>query len=360
MLILKKSLFLFSLLLQPSTSLDYSQAENPVVEWYRTDSMSLPGPKNDASNTLLWFNGIAHLFYNYWSLEDGRAYSVMATGRDIASLNVEKMLTIDEDANAAFRWFESILPGEDGYLYAFYHSEERNPCGFYIKTPEIGMAISKDQGHTWKNLGVVVKNHDEENDCSALNGFFSNGTGDFAALYDRDKKYVYIVYTNYPMQQQANTQGISTARIAASELANPVGKAYKWYKGSYSEPGVDGKSSSIFKPKINFRHSNPDAYWGPSIHYNTFINKYVMVMTRTKNGKSTKELWPTEGIYVSVNDDMANPYGWSKPERLTHGGRWYPQFIGFNKYTQDHTAEIGEWARFFMEGHSDYIVRFKK
>lgn len=351
---------LFSLLIQHPSTLDYQSIANPILEWYRTEDLTLPGPKNDASSTMLWVNGVAHFFYNYWSQPDGKAFSLLATGRDLASLNDERTLSIGNDPTSGLRWFESILPGDDGNLYAFYHSEERNPCAFYIKTPEIGMAVSSDSGRTWNNLGIIIKNSDEENDCSALNGFFSNGTGDFSAVYDQEKQFVYILYSNYPMQSEVHTQGVAAARIAVSDLPNPVGKAFKWYKGQYSEPGIDGKTTPIFTAFKDFRQPNPDSFWGPSLHYNKFLKKYVMLMTRTKNGNSTKTLWPTEGIYVSTNDNLTDPHSWSKPTRIVHGGHWYPQFIGIDRYAQDHTSEIGEWARFFMEGHSDYIVRFKK
>ena len=353
-------LLFLSLCLKPSIALDYQPVSNSVVQWFHTDEFYLPGPKNDASTTLLWINGAAHLFYNYWSIADERAYSSVATGRSIASLEVQKTVTIGDDAKVTHRWFESILPMEDGTLYGFYHSEEKTPCAFYIKSPEIGVTRSKDNGHTWENLGIIIKADDMENDCSAANGFFSNGTGDFSAVFDRDKKYVYILFSNYPMGERSHNQGIASARIAVADLASPVGKAFKWHKGSYSQPGIDGRATPFFKAFNNFMQPNPDGFWGPSVHYNNFLKKYVMLMTRTKNGNYTKVLWPTEGIYISTNDNPENPLGWSEPVKILHGGHWYPQFIGMNHFTQDNTAEMGEWARFFMEGHSDLIVRFKR
>lgn len=340
--------------------LHYVPQPSADLEWYATDHFSLPGPKNDASSTLIWIEDQAHLFYNYWSLADGRAYSEIARGRDIATLETQEAVTIGNDAFNTHRWFESILPAEDGTLYGFYHSEEKNPCGFYIKSPEIGMTKSTDQGRTWVNMGIVLKADDNQNDCSAANGFFSNGAGDFAAIYDREKKFVYILFSNYPMQDRIHNQGVAAARIAVPDLDNPVGKVFKWYNGSYSEPGIDGQATPFFRTFKDFTAPDPDSYWGPSVHYNNFLKKYVMVMTRTKGGNSTKALWPTEGIYMSTNEDLSDPNGWSAPTKIVHGGNWYPQFIGFNRNAADSSTEMGEWGRFFMEGRSYYIVRFKK
>lgn len=339
---------------------DFKNLGNALIEWHPTDSMSLPGPKNDASTSLVWIDDNAHFFYNYWSLEDMRAYSAIAVGRNLANLEIEKKISIGDDELITHRWFESVLPAEDGTLYGFYHSEEKNPCGFYIKSPEIGMTKSTDNGRTWHNMGIILKADDHENDCSAANGFFSNGAGDFSAVYDREKKYVYIVFSNYPMGDRSHNQGIATARIAVADLKDPVGKAMKWHKGQFSQPAIDGRATPFLKSFNDFKLPNPDSYWGPSVHYNTFLKKYVMLLSRTKDGKSTKVLWPTEGIYMSTNEDVANPEGWSTPVKIIHGGHWYPQFIGFNKKNKEGTLEMGEWARFFMEGESDFIVRFKR
>ena len=350
------------LLLMPSPSLrtEYIPLSNAHIDWQATDEFALPGPKNDASSTLIWIEDQAYLFYNYWSLSDARAYSEVAKGRNIASLQTEEAVTIGNDAYVTHRWFESILAADDGTLYGFYHSEEKNPCGFYIKSPEIGLSKSTDKGRTWHNMGIILKADDSENDCSAANGFFSGGAGDFSAVYDREKKFVYIVFSNYPMKDRVKNQGVASARIAVADLDNPVGKVFKWHEGQFTEPGIDGQASPFFKPFKDFTAPDPDSYWGPSVHYNNFLKKYVMVMSRTKGGNSTKVLWPNEGVYMSTNSDLSNPKGWSAPAKIIHGGNWYPQFIGFNRHAADSSSEMGEWGRFFMEGKSYYIVRFKR
>ena len=337
----------------------YKPVPNPIVEMFPSNQMHFPGPKSDASSTLIWINGLAHFFYNYWHDGDKRTYSALATGRDMFNLTVERYLEIGDDSGVTHRWFESILKGDNGALYAFYHSEEKNPCSFYYKTPEIGMAKSTDNGRTWKNLGIIIKVADDQNDCNALNGFFSNGAGDFSAIYDRQKKFVYITYTNYPMGNQIGEQGITFARLSAKDMDAPVGKTWIWYNGGFTEPGIDGLATSRFKPWTDFLAPNPDGFWGPSVHYNTHINKYVMLVTRTKDGDFTRLPFPTEGIYISTNSDIADPAGWTTPLKIVDGGHWYPQFYGLNSQIQETSDEMGEWARFAMENNSHFIVRFK-
>ena len=97
-----------------------------------------------------------------------------------------------------------------------------------------------------------------------------------------------------------------------------------------------------------------DAYWGPSVHWNTYLEQYVMVMSRAKD-----DWFAAEGIYVSFADTLDDPSGWSPPARIFKGGKWYPEFIGTEPGAgTDKVA--GQWARFFMFGTSRYVAHFIK
>ena len=51
-----------------------------------------------------------------------------------------------------------------------------------------------------------------------------------------------------------------------------------------------------------------DAFWGPSIHWNTYLERYVMLVNRAKN-----EHYNSEGIYVAFARDVSDPRAWSTP-----------------------------------------------
>jgi len=76
-----------------------------------------------------------------------------------------------------------------------------------------------------------------------------------------------------------------------------------------------------------------------------------MLLSRAK-GKG----WKQEGIYLSFNVDLADPKGWSPPQKIHDGGRWYPQVIGLQKGETDKVA--GQVARFFMGGVSEWEIVF--
>ncbi len=64
------------------------------------------------------------------------------------------------------------------------------------------------------------------------------------------------------------------------------------------------------------------------------------------------------GVFVSFNDDLANPAGWSAPRRIVEHGSWYPQVIGAGPDEGDTLA--GADARFFMSGYSAWSIRFER
>jgi hypothetical protein len=95
-----------------------------------------------------------------------------------------------------------------------------------------------------------------------------------------------------------------------------------------------------------------DAFWGPSIHWNTHLERYVMLLNRTKD-----EAFAQDGIYVSYAGVLDDPSAWSFPQKLLNGGNWYPQVMGLESgLGTDRMA--GARARFFVGGTSTAYIDF--
>lgn len=95
-------------------------------------------------------------------------------------------------------------------------------------------------------------------------------------------------------------------------------------------------------------------FWGPSIHWNTHLERYVMLLNRARNDQ-----FNTDGIYISYSPTLADPLQWSAPIELMDGGGWYPQVIGLEPGVgTDRIA--GRRARFFMTGRSDRYIEFER
>ena len=251
---------------------------------------------------------------------------------------------------AKSRWIEAAWADDDGTIYAWYHHEPGGICpGDKLTAPVIGAAISHDGGRTFTDMGIVLRAGDVPN-CGALNGFFAGGHGDFSVVLDRNREYFHFVFTTYG--GDLAQQGLGLARLPFDARGNPAGSVHKYHAGEWSEPGLDGKVTPILPAVIGWETDRPYAFWGPSVHWNYAINSYVMLLNRT----CCEPRWPQEGIYVSFNDDLSNPAGWSEPLQLLDEGDWYPQVIGVEPGdTADHAGAV---TRLFVRGRSNLELVF--
>ncbi|HYZ87045.1 MAG TPA: hypothetical protein VE621_21700, partial [Bryobacteraceae bacterium] len=203
-------------------------------------------------------------------------------------------------------WFESVWRHTDGTLYAWYHHEPSGLCENGLTAPQIGAAVSYDNGQSFTDLGIILEAADSI-DCDAKNGFFGGGHGDFSVIPDRKNEYFYFLFGNYggPLEHQ----GISLARIPFSSLAHPVGEVWKWHEGEWSEPGVGGQVTPVWPARKAWQDEDTDSFWGPSIHWNTAIERYVIVM----NHACCAPFWPQEGAYIAIAEQLEDPTSWPSP-----------------------------------------------
>jgi hypothetical protein len=89
------------------------------------------------------------------------------------------------------------------------------------------------------------------------------------------------------------------------------------------------------------------------VHWNTFLNGYVMMLNRARDGE-----FGQEGIYISTSTSLDDPTSWSAPVRLLAGGKWYPQVVGTDVGSgSDRLA--GQRARLFVGGVSEHEIVFQ-
>ena len=225
-----------------------------------------------------------------------------------------------------------------------------------LTAPKIGAVKSTDNGETWRDLGVVIETPTGTLKCDTKNYYFAGGNGDFSVMLDPKQEWLYFLFSNYP--SLVAQQGVAIARMRWADREQPVGKVWKWRAGQWDEPGVGGHVSPIFPAKVDWHREDADAFWGPSIHWNTYLRQYVLLLNRTKDGHFTQE-----GIYVSFSRDLAQSSDWSAPQKLALPADklgWYPQVIGLNKSSQETDKMAGRVARFFMRGGSQWEIVFRR
>lgn len=254
------------------------------------------------------------------------------------------------------RWIEAAHKADDGKLYMWYHNEP--PVSVPGKTaPRIGSMVSEDNGLNWRDLGIVLEAPADSNNIESANFYFVGGNGDFCVAPDPKKEFLYLYISTY--NKDISEQGVAVARMPYADRDNPVGKASKWREGKWDEPGIGGHVTPIFAAMIDWHKPDCDAFWGPSIHFNTHLNGWVMLLNRAKDKN-----WAQEGIYVSFNKDVSDPGGWSKPEKILDAAqlrksKWYPQVVGTDAAKRETDKVAGQTARLFVAGSSSWEITFK-
>lgn len=316
------------------------------VEVVKAEPVYFPGVA-DSNSPIHWANGKRYVYNS-----DG--LPIRSEGTELAGMRYARS-TYLFGADVSPWWMEATYRDDDGTVYGWYHHEIYSFCQMngdrYMAVPVIGAVISKDNGHVFRDLGFVLTDGYEAN-CAAKNGFFAGGHGDFSVILDREKKYFYFFFSTYG--GPASEQGVAVARMAYADREKPAGKVFKYRNGAWEGEGISGKLSPIFPVKTPWESEFADAFWGPAIHYNRELGEYVMLLNRACCAPD----WPAEGIYVSFNSDLSNPGGWSEPERLVHGGGWYPMAVGLE--TGDTDKEAGARARLFLGSDSNWELIFRK
>ncbi len=261
-----------------------------------------------------------------------------------------------ESTEAMPRWLESAWPDDDGTIFGWYHAE---PIGLVedstLTAPKFGAVVSLDGGATLRDLGTVLESADEI-DPLARNGYFAGGHGDGTVLHDRSRSYFYFFFGNYGGAPE--TQGVCVARMAFEDRANPAGKVWKYYNGAWREAGRGGRVTPIFPVKKAWQSADPDAFWGPSVHWNTYLNCFVMLL----NHAAGEPGWAQEGVYVSFCADLSRPETWTTPRKILDKSEFpgwyffYPQVMGLESGGTDRRA--GQVARLYVGGVSKWEIEF--
>jgi hypothetical protein len=317
-----------------------------------------------------------------WDLDDGQRTMFVMTSSDgvprIASgTSIDRLSAAAEVAIAPHPghgvWMEAIVFDEVDTWYGLYHNEwPATRCGREDRmVSRIGAARSVDRGRTWQDLGTVIQAAQSATACQSGNRYIIGGVGDLSVMLDQDRQYLYFLYSQY--QRQPEAQGVAVGRMLWADRDRPAGRLELWREGIWEPdagrrellPGIPGSmrrrlewtypaATPLVAPSYAWHDADDrvDAFWGPSVHWNTALNQYVMLLNRSKD-----ESYAQEGIYVSYAPRLDDPSLWTPPVKILNGGKWYPQVVGSvaGIGTDKHA---GASARFFMSGRSDWVINF--
>lgn len=339
----------------------HAQARGPSARLVSASRVVLPG-EIDSSNPAAWsmVDGVQRLFV----ISSWGGVPVRSSGVSLESLQREGPVAFSSHPGDGV-WMEAIVPDAAGVWYGYYHHERpADLCGRPDRQlPRIGALRSTDTGATWEDLGIVLDAPPGSAACDSQNRFVLGGVGDVTAALDAQGLDVYLYFSQY--SRDGATQGVAVARIAWANRDQPAGKATIWNDGAWlpatEAPAADGgwtypSGTPLVRGMRPFhdRSADADVFWGASIHWNTYLEQYVMLLNRAKDDQ-----FGQEGIYVSFSPTLAEPERWTAPAKILHGGSWYPQVIGSESGAgTDRLA--GRRARFFMTGRSERMIEFDR
>jgi hypothetical protein len=331
----------------------------PTAKLVPAPRLDLPG-EVDSNNPAVWslVDGAHRLFV----ITSWGGTAVRSTGSSLESLRRDGPVAYSSHPGNGV-WMEAIVPDAAGVWYGYYHHERpADLCGRPDRQlPRIGALRSADNGATWEDLGIVLDAPPGSEACDSANRFVLGGVGDVAVALDANGQDLYLYFSQY--LRDGATQGVAVARMAWADRDRPAGKSTIWSGGAWL-PAVESSTADggwaypagtpLVRSNRPFhdRSTAADVFWGAAIHWNTFLDQYVMLLNRAKDDQ-----FDQEGIYISFSPTLADPARWSAPAKLMNGGEWYPQVIGAEAGTgTDRNA--GQKARFFMTGRSERMIEF--
>ncbi|MEZ5356942.1 MAG: hypothetical protein R2762_30245 [Bryobacteraceae bacterium] len=292
---------------------------------------------------------IVRLGVNQYTMFSSTGDPMVSQGRSQTRFRAAQRVALKGSSHSPM-WIESAWLDETGAMYAWYHYERIINCGTREQSvPAIGALLSNDSGASFTDLGLVLESWEPDN-CAALNGYFAGGHGDFTVIPDRAGKYFYFHFGNYG--GEVSSQGVAVARMAIADRDHPIGRVWKYYEGAWNEPGIGGRQTPIYPAAVGWESADTDSFWGPSVHWNTHLERYVMLLNRS----CCWEGWPQEGVYVAFAADLNEPGSWTPPVKIAEVDNWYPQVIGSGAEGSDTLA--GQVARMFVRGNSEWEIVF--
>jgi hypothetical protein len=322
--------------------------------------------ESDCNSPVHWDGDTLYVFNSY-------SHPWRSSGPDLFHLGDHVTTQLGGVNDNLSIWIESTWKDEKtGILYGAYHYEPDAVCfsNKHLPTmPRIGWLRSTDNGKTWEELGFIIEAKRCALRCDTESPWDAGGTGDFVFVLDEKREFFYFYGTSY--DSQFEEQGIWAARMKFEDRDNPSGKVMKWHQGRWEEPGIWGHVTPVFPAEIDYHRKDGTMFWGPAIHWNTFLNQYVMLLNHAVDTRLN-----ADGIYVSYNPRLDNPAGWSRPvmilnreaiQRAMTGANlsktkmengWYPQVIGTAKGETD--KRLGQKGRFFMAGYSTREITFAR
>jgi len=223
----------------------------------------------------------------------------------------------------------AIYKASANELLAFYHAEDHEGLprlangipGFYCS---VGLAVSEDDGVTFRKLGPILTSSRPKNP----HGPPDQGVGELCVSPHPTDKFLYMYYTSHSRTDSRGVQ-ICMARCPV-QAARELTAWRKFHAGTFEEPGLGGRET----PVLSGEAMDADAIM-PHVTYCAGLGKYVMVFcinAYREFGTAPQR----SGIYVAFsNDGRCWPkrdqqqllVGYTVPAQIGAEVIWHPTLV---------------------------------
>jgi hypothetical protein len=164
----------------------------------------------------------------------------------------------------------------------------------------VGLAVS-NEGQTFTKVGQILTGSLPKQET----GSSAQGIGDVSVCPDHTNTYLYAYYTDWTRVGKRPVQ-IGLARCKIADEGKP-GSWYKYARGGFTEPGLGGKDTPVFKGPTAF----PCDAWAPHVTYFKTLKKYVIFFNVTAYSDQQQPRASQSGVYFACSDDGIE---WSESE----------------------------------------------
>ncbi|MFI9816797.1 RICIN domain-containing protein [Saccharothrix variisporea] len=156
---------------------------------------------------------------------------------------------------------------DTGHWYGLVHNEfTPQPFGDGLHYDSIDYALSTDQGKTWtiKDHAITSPYSTKRGDTTAFpNQTYHYGTGDQRLFVDTASGYFYVFYGSRIVDKSGGWKAFY-GHVARSPIASKMAKGswQKWYDGTWTQPGIGGRESTMVPTS-----TNPNGYVPTTAEY---------------------------------------------------------------------------------------------
>ncbi len=179
-------------------------------------------------------------------------------------------------------------------LYAPMHIEHDGIRRTYPFSRKIALATSLDKGRSWRYEGDIItsETYYYPHDFFKFSGSdYGIGLADFGFYVDQRSGYFYIFPDEAwaPWATRSTRWNSRAARCLIRDKMAP-GRWTNFYNGSWQEPALGGKSSSVA----------PSHLWG--ITYSKSLDKYICMFLGNQDPPNRTNI---DGVYIGACSDLA-------------------------------------------------------